>query len=102
MRRELIQREGPPQWKIHPGEILREEFLKPLGMSAFGPAPDASFPLDRYPSPYIEGAVPVDPTRSTYVETVRGCRSHCTFCFYPRSSSVLRAMPDEHQSGDDS
>ena len=32
-------------------------------MSAFGPAADASFPLDRYPSPYIEGAVPVDPTR---------------------------------------
>src|SRR5260221_13910963 len=21
-------------WKIHPGEILREEFLKPMGMSA--------------------------------------------------------------------
>lgn len=23
-----------PKWKIHPGEILREEFLKPMGMSA--------------------------------------------------------------------
>jgi antitoxin HigA-1 len=23
-----------PIWKIHPGEILREEFLKPMGMSA--------------------------------------------------------------------
>jgi addiction module HigA family antidote len=23
-----------PNWKIHPGEILREEFLKPMGMSA--------------------------------------------------------------------
>src|SRR5712692_1100805 len=23
-----------PAWKIHPGEILREEFLKPMGMSA--------------------------------------------------------------------
>jgi hypothetical protein len=71
-----------------PGVSVR----KPLGMSAFGPAADASFPLDRYPSPYVEGAVPVDPSRSTYVETVRGCRSHCTFCFYPRSSSVLRAL----------
>src|SRR5207302_10279489 len=71
-----------------PGVSVR----KPLGISAFGPAPDASFPLDRYPSPYIAGAVPVVPTRSTYVESVRGCRSHCTFCFYPRSSSVLRAL----------
>ena len=23
-----------PSWKMHPGEILREEFLKPMGMSA--------------------------------------------------------------------
>ena len=23
-----------PSWKIHPGEILREEFLKPMSMSA--------------------------------------------------------------------
>ena len=25
---------APPVWKIHPGEILREEFLKPLGLTA--------------------------------------------------------------------
>ena len=71
-----------------PGVSVR----KPLGISAFGPPADAGFPLDRYPSPYLEGLVPVEPSRSTYVETVRGCRSHCTFCFYPRSSSVLRAL----------
>src|SRR5712671_4423345 len=35
MRRDLIQRNGPPHWNVHPGEILREEFLKPLGMSAY-------------------------------------------------------------------
>ncbi|HWE24609.1 MAG TPA: radical SAM protein [Myxococcales bacterium] len=72
---------------------------KPLGMSPFGPPADAAFPLDQYPSPYLEGAVPVDPTRSTYVETVRGCRSHCTFCFYPRSSSVLRTLEPEAAAG---
>ncbi|MGZ6123440.1 MAG: B12-binding domain-containing radical SAM protein [Myxococcales bacterium] len=64
----------------------------PLGFSAFAPQPAASFPLTDYPSPYLEGLVPVEPQRSTYVETVRGCRSHCTFCFYPRSSSVLRVL----------
>jgi addiction module HigA family antidote len=30
-----ISRKGTPDWRIHPGEILREEFLKPLGMSAY-------------------------------------------------------------------
>src|SRR5450432_2383844 len=30
-----ILRTGTPQWKVHPGEVLREEFLKPLGMSAY-------------------------------------------------------------------
>ena len=27
-----IPRTGNPKWRIHPGEILREEFLKPLNM----------------------------------------------------------------------
>jgi addiction module HigA family antidote len=30
----LEKRNMSPNWKIHPGEILREEFLKPMGMSA--------------------------------------------------------------------
>jgi tRNA A37 methylthiotransferase MiaB len=64
----------------------------PFGMGPFGPAPSANFALTQYPSPYLEGLVPVDPRRSTYVESVRGCRSHCTYCFYPRSSNVLRAL----------
>lgn len=29
-----IQRKGNPKWRIHPGEILREEYLKPLKLSA--------------------------------------------------------------------
>jgi addiction module HigA family antidote len=28
------KKNAAPNWKIHPGEILREEFLKPMGMSA--------------------------------------------------------------------
>lgn len=30
-----VVRKGAPNWKVHPGEILREEFLKPMGMSAY-------------------------------------------------------------------
>ena len=29
-----IVRRGNPKWRIHPGEILREEYLKPLSLSA--------------------------------------------------------------------
>ncbi|TGK01194.1 radical SAM protein [Leptospira langatensis] len=61
-------------------------------MGPFSPEENASFPLTNYPSPYLEGFVPVDPTRSTYLETVRGCRSQCTYCFYPKSSNVLRTL----------
>ncbi|HZR07110.1 MAG TPA: radical SAM protein, partial [Myxococcales bacterium] len=71
----------------------------PFGFSAFAPQPAASFALTDYPSPYLEGLVPVEAQRSTYVETVRGCRSHCTFCFYPRSSSVLRSLDVPHSAG---
>jgi antitoxin HigA-1 len=31
-----VPRKGTPAWRVHPGEILREEFLKPMGMSAYG------------------------------------------------------------------
>lgn len=30
-----VRRRGTPNWKVHPGEILREEFLKPLGLTAY-------------------------------------------------------------------
>jgi len=30
-----IPRKGSAHWRVHPGEILREEFLKPLGLSAY-------------------------------------------------------------------
>lgn len=30
-----IPRRGTPNWRVHPGEILREEFLEPLKMSPY-------------------------------------------------------------------
>jgi antitoxin HigA-1 len=47
MRREVIQRKGPPHWTVHPGEILREEFLKPLGITAYELAKRLHVPAPR-------------------------------------------------------
>lgn len=29
------ERKGPAAWAIHPGEILKQEFLKPMGLSGY-------------------------------------------------------------------
>ncbi|EPG64282.1 B12-binding domain-containing radical SAM protein [Leptospira wolffii] len=84
--RTLLDGEDPRKL---PNIALRDKNGK---MSSFSPEEDANFPLTSYPSPYLEGFVPVDPARSTYLETVRGCRSQCTYCFYPKSSNVLRTL----------
>lgn len=42
-----IQRKGTPNWRVHPGEILREEFLKPLGLSAYELAKRLHVPTPR-------------------------------------------------------
>jgi radical SAM superfamily enzyme YgiQ (UPF0313 family) len=76
-----------------PGGLPGVSVRGPRGMSGFGAPTRADFPLERYPSPYLSGVLPVEPERSTYVETARGCRSRCSFCFYPRSSPFVRALP---------
>ena len=47
MGHEDIQRKGSPHWRVHPGEILREEFLKLLGMSAYELAKRLHVPAPR-------------------------------------------------------
>ncbi len=47
MPRENLIRENSPNWRVHPGEILREEFLKPLDMSAYELAKRLSVPVPR-------------------------------------------------------
>jgi addiction module HigA family antidote len=42
-----IPRKAAPQWSLHPGEILREEFLKPLRMSAYELAKRLRVPAPR-------------------------------------------------------
>jgi addiction module HigA family antidote len=42
-----IIRKGAPDWRVHPGEILREEFLKPLGISGYELAKRIHVPAPR-------------------------------------------------------
>jgi len=42
-----ITRRGTPNWRVHPGEILREEFLKPMKMSAYALAKRIHVPVPR-------------------------------------------------------
>jgi addiction module HigA family antidote len=42
-----INRRGTPTWKVHPGEILREEFLKPMNLSAYALAKRIRVPAPR-------------------------------------------------------
>jgi radical SAM superfamily enzyme YgiQ (UPF0313 family) len=81
---------GPTATAGLPGVAVRDRDGGELG--PFAPQGAAGFALTEFPSPYLEGLLPVAPERSTYAETVRGCKSHCTFCFYPRSSNVLRSL----------
>ncbi len=78
-----------------PGVAVRHPLM---GLGPFGPPPNAAFPMTDYPSPYLQDLLPVDGQRATYIETVRGCRSQCTYCFYPRSSGVLRVLDVAHSA----
>lgn len=42
-----VARKGMPQWRLHPGEVLREEFLKPSGMSVYELAKRLRVPVPR-------------------------------------------------------
>lgn len=47
MGHESMMRKRTPNWRVHPGEILRKEFLKPLGMSAYELAKRLRVPVPR-------------------------------------------------------
>jgi antitoxin HigA-1 len=42
-----IARKGSPNWRVHPGEVLREEFLKPMGLSVYALAKRLHVPAPR-------------------------------------------------------
>ena len=43
----MANKRKKPAWNMHPGEILREEFLKPMGISQYRLAKDISVPARR-------------------------------------------------------
>jgi addiction module HigA family antidote len=42
-----ITRKGTPEWRVHPGEILRQEFLQPLKLSVYQLAKELRVPAPR-------------------------------------------------------
>jgi addiction module HigA family antidote len=42
-----MTRKGTPEWRVHPGEILREEFLKPMKLSVYQLAKELHVPAPR-------------------------------------------------------
>lgn len=42
-----IARKGTPTWRIHPGEILKQEFLRPIKMSVYQLANELHVPVPR-------------------------------------------------------
>ncbi len=42
-----IARKDTPSWRVHPGEILREEFLEPMKMSVYRLAKEIHVPAPR-------------------------------------------------------
>ena len=42
-----IQRKSPPVCAVHPGEVLREEFMKPIGLSSYALAKALHVPAPR-------------------------------------------------------
>jgi radical SAM superfamily enzyme YgiQ (UPF0313 family) len=51
-----------------------------------------SFALDAVSSPYIEGILDFTAERRMMLETVRGCRFRCKYCYYPKSHKQLRFL----------
>ena len=42
-----VERKGAPNWRIHPGEILQKEFLRPMKMSVYRLAKEIRVPAPR-------------------------------------------------------
>jgi radical SAM superfamily enzyme YgiQ (UPF0313 family) len=48
--------------------------------------------LDRVPSPYLNGMLAPGLNKGMVMETVRGCPMRCAYCYYHKSSPVVRTF----------
>jgi hypothetical protein len=53
------------------------------------------FALDAVSSPYIEGILDLVAGQNLFLETVRGCRFHCKYCYYPKNCHIPRGLSVE-------
>jgi radical SAM superfamily enzyme YgiQ (UPF0313 family) len=51
--------------------------------------------LDAIASPYIEGILDLGDGAPMLLETVRGCRFRCKYCYYPKGDHRLRMLSSE-------
>jgi radical SAM superfamily enzyme YgiQ (UPF0313 family) len=52
-------------------------------------------PLDAVSSPYLEGILNAGENRMMLLETVRGCRFQCKYCYYSKRNHALRYLSYE-------
>ena len=51
--------------------------------------------LDEICSPYLEGILDAADERLMLLETIRGCRFRCKFCYYPKSYDSLYVLSND-------
>jgi len=60
-KRTDISRKGSPHWRFHPGEVLRQEFLKPMNLSVYALAKRLRVPAPRINDTVLERrGIPAD------------------------------------------
>jgi hypothetical protein len=67
-----IARRGTPNWTLHPGEVLREEFLKPMAMSPYALAKRLRVP-PRHNRRHSPSALPVFRNHRAILAKSAGC-----------------------------
>jgi radical SAM superfamily enzyme YgiQ (UPF0313 family) len=56
-----------------------------------------SIDLARLTSPYLDGLIPIDPIgQSMRIETSRGCKNRCAYCFYSRFNHRISRLSQEY------